>query len=107
MNAGYTISLILRTFPLSLETLNSSVRKNIILLQTSLEAGILKNIGSTRFLDRLRNGTGVFANLGIEVFDDYWMNYRTKARHGMKVLPNRPTPTSKVTKSTKNRALKS
>lgn len=42
-------------------------------------SGNTKNIGSTRFLDRLRNGTGVFANLGIEVFDDYWMNYRTKA----------------------------
>jgi len=24
------------------------------------------------------NGTGVFANLGVEVFDDYWMNYRTR-----------------------------
>jgi hypothetical protein len=42
-------------------------------------SGNTKNIGSTRFLERLINGTGVFADLGIEVFDDYWMNYRTRA----------------------------
>ncbi len=41
-------------------------------------SGNTKNIGSTVFLDRLMNGTGVFADLGIEVFDDYWMNYRTR-----------------------------
>ncbi|HRE46919.1 MAG TPA: type II restriction endonuclease [Aggregatilineales bacterium] len=34
-------------------------------------SGNTKNIGSTTHLDRLMNGTGVFANLGIEVFDDY------------------------------------
>jgi hypothetical protein len=42
-------------------------------------SGNTKNIGSTRYLERLINGTGVFAKLGIEVFDDYWMNYRTRA----------------------------
>lgn len=42
-------------------------------------SGNTKNIGSTVFLDRLMNGRGVFADLGVEVFDDYWMNYRTKA----------------------------
>ncbi len=41
--------------------------------------GNTKNIGSTVFLDRLENGSGVFADLGIEIFDDYWMNYRTRA----------------------------
>ena len=41
-------------------------------------SGNTKNIGSTKYLDRLINGTGVFAKLGIEVFDDYWMNYRTR-----------------------------
>lgn len=41
-------------------------------------SGNTKNIGSTKYLDRLINGTGVFANLGIEVFDDYWMNYQTR-----------------------------
>ena len=41
-------------------------------------SGNTKNIGSTRYLDRLLNGSGVFADLGVEVFDDYWMNYRTR-----------------------------
>ncbi|KAB2902729.1 MAG: restriction endonuclease [Anaerolineae bacterium] len=42
-------------------------------------SGNTKNIGSTKYQDRLINGNGVFAKLGIEVFDDFWMNYRTKA----------------------------
>jgi hypothetical protein len=41
-------------------------------------SGNTKNIGSTVYLERLVNGTGVFAPLGIEVFDDYWMNYRNR-----------------------------
>jgi len=42
-------------------------------------SGNTKNIGSTRYLARLLNGSGVFEKLGVEVFDDYWMNYRTRA----------------------------
>ena len=42
-------------------------------------SGNTKNIGSTKYQDRLISGNGVFAKLGIEVFDDYWMNYRTRA----------------------------
>ena len=42
-------------------------------------SGNTKNIGSTKFLQRLVDGTGIFAKLGIDVFDDYWMNYRTRA----------------------------
>lgn len=42
-------------------------------------SGNTKNIGSTVYLERLLNGTGVFANLGVDVFDDYWMNYRTQS----------------------------
>jgi hypothetical protein len=42
-------------------------------------SGNTKNIGSTVFLDRLLDGSGVFAELGIEIFDDYWRNYRTRA----------------------------
>jgi hypothetical protein len=42
-------------------------------------SGNTKNIGSTKYQDRLIGGNGVFAKLGIEVFDDYWMNYRTRA----------------------------
>lgn len=42
-------------------------------------SGNTKNIGSTKLLERLLNGTGVFSKLGIDVFDDYWMNYQTRA----------------------------
>ena len=42
-------------------------------------SGNTKNIGSTKYLERLLAGTGVFAKLGVDVFDDYWMNYRTRA----------------------------
>ncbi|MBZ0308019.1 MAG: restriction endonuclease, partial [Anaerolineae bacterium] len=42
-------------------------------------SGNTRNIGSTRYLNRLMNGTGVFAKLGVEVFDDYWMNYQTRS----------------------------
>lgn len=42
-------------------------------------SGNTKNIGSTLFLARLLEGTGVFAELGIEIFDDYWRNYRTRS----------------------------
>lgn len=42
-------------------------------------SGNTKNIGSTKYLERLINGTGVFAKLGIDIFDDYWMNYYTRS----------------------------
>jgi len=42
-------------------------------------SGNTRNIGSSVFEERLLNGSGIFASLGVEVFDDYWMNYRTLA----------------------------
>lgn len=42
-------------------------------------SGNTKNIGSTTYLQRLIEGTGVFAKLGVEIFDDYWMNYRNQS----------------------------
>jgi hypothetical protein len=36
-----------------------------------------KNIGSVTKIDQLINGTGPFAQLGEEVYDDYWMYYLT------------------------------
>lgn len=42
-------------------------------------SGNTKNIGSSKLLERLLDGTGVFSELGIEVFDDYWMNYQTRS----------------------------
>lgn len=41
-------------------------------------SGNTRNIGGIDTLDDLINGTGPFAQLGEEVFDDYWMNYYNK-----------------------------
>lgn len=40
-------------------------------------SGNTKNIGSVSEIDALINGRGPFADLGEEIFDDYWMNYLT------------------------------
>ena len=40
-------------------------------------SGNTKNIGSVSKISDLINGTGPFAELGENVFDDYWMNYLT------------------------------
>lgn len=36
-----------------------------------------KNIGSISLIEDLIKGKGIFAELGEEVFDDYWINYLT------------------------------
>ena len=41
-------------------------------------SGNTKNIGSVTKIDELVNGRGPFAELGEDVFDDYWMYYLTK-----------------------------
>lgn len=41
-------------------------------------SGNTKNIGSVTLIDELVNGTGPFAKLGEEVYDDYWMFYLTR-----------------------------
>ena len=41
-------------------------------------SGNTKNIGSTTKMEELRNGTGIFAEHGQKVFDDYWMYYMTR-----------------------------
>jgi hypothetical protein len=41
-------------------------------------SGNTKNIGSVILIDELVNGTGPFAELGEEVYDDYWMFYLTR-----------------------------
>lgn len=40
-------------------------------------SGNTKNIGSISLIEDLINGNGIFAELGEEVFDDYWTNYLT------------------------------
>ena len=41
-------------------------------------SGNTKNIGSVNIIDDLVNGNGVFASLGKNTFDQYWMNYLTQ-----------------------------
>jgi hypothetical protein len=41
-------------------------------------SGNTKNIGSVSKIDELVNGTGPFAALGEEVYDDFWMFYLTR-----------------------------
>jgi len=41
-------------------------------------SGNTKNIGSLTNIDKLINGRGLFAELGEDIFDDYWMYYLTK-----------------------------
>jgi hypothetical protein len=41
-------------------------------------SGNTKNIGSIVKIDKLINGTGPFATLGEQVYDDYWMFYLTR-----------------------------
>lgn len=41
-------------------------------------SGNTKNIGAVGKLNALINGTGPFAELGEDVFDDYWMYYLTR-----------------------------
>jgi hypothetical protein len=41
-------------------------------------SGNTRNIGSTKSIDELLNGTGIFSKLGEHVFDDYWMFFVDK-----------------------------
>ncbi len=41
-------------------------------------SGNTKNIGSATSIEQLVNGTGSFAKLGEQVYDDYWMYYLTR-----------------------------
>ncbi len=41
-------------------------------------SGNTKNIGSVKKIDELIKGKGPFSTRGIDVFDNYWMNYYTK-----------------------------
>lgn len=41
-------------------------------------SGNTKNIGSVTKIEHLTGGSGLFASLGEEIYDDYWMYYLTK-----------------------------
>ena len=53
-------------------------------------SGNTKNIGSATRVTNLVNGTGPFSELGIEIFDDYWMYYLTNDMARAAELPKRP-----------------
>jgi hypothetical protein len=53
-------------------------------------SGNTKNIGSVQEIDKLINGSGPFAELGVEVFDDYWMFYLTQDMARAAELSKRP-----------------
>lgn len=53
-------------------------------------SGNTKNIGSVIEIDKLINGTGTFATLGEQIFDDYWMYYLTEDMARAAELPKRP-----------------
>ncbi|GIK58449.1 MAG: restriction endonuclease [Chloroflexi bacterium] len=53
-------------------------------------SGNTKNIGSVTEIDKLISGTGPFASLGEELFDDYWMYYLTNDMARAVELPKRP-----------------
>jgi hypothetical protein len=51
-------------------------------------SGNTKNIGGVTNIEQLKNGNGPFAQLGEDVFDDYWMYYLTKDMAQAAELPN-------------------
>ena len=53
-------------------------------------SGNTKNIGSAVKIEQMRNGTGIFSEYGLEVFDDYWMYYMTKDMAQLHELPKPP-----------------
>lgn len=53
-------------------------------------SGNTKNIGSCNKISELKNGTGPFHKLGVEVFDDYWCNYLTGEMARQKGLTKSP-----------------
>ncbi len=69
-----------------LEVIQSVVKQFVIFLQPKWKiasdkpgSGNTRNIGSVKEVDKLTNGAGVFAELGEDVFENYWMNYFNKA----------------------------
>jgi hypothetical protein len=51
-------------------------------------SGNTANIGSITYIPDILNGNGVFAKLGEDWFDEYWMNYKvTKIKKDGKTIP--------------------
>lgn len=50
-------------------------------------SGNTRNIGSTRSIDELMKGAGIFSKLGEDVFDDYWMYFVDEQSSKEKGIP--------------------
>ncbi len=50
-------------------------------------SGNTRNIGSTRSIEELINGTGIFSKLGENVFDDYWIYFVDEQSSREKGIP--------------------
>lgn len=50
-------------------------------------SGNTRNIGSTRSIDELVNGKGIFSELGEDIFDDYWMYFVDEQSSKEKRIP--------------------
>ncbi|MBA4382644.1 MAG: restriction endonuclease [Sideroxydans sp.] len=68
----------IRTIPSVIKDFRFFAQPKYCIAATGVGSGNTKNIGSSVKIDHLLNGTGVFAKLGEEVFDDYWMYYLTR-----------------------------
>lgn len=80
-----------------LQNITSVVKDFVFFVQEKYKAatdrpgsGNTKNIGSVIRINELVNGKGRFAELGEEVFDDYWMFYLTKDMAKAVDLKNAP-----------------
>ncbi|MFN8318917.1 MAG: type II restriction endonuclease [Saprospiraceae bacterium] len=69
-------------------------------------SGNTRNIGSTRIISELMDGTGIFSKLGEEVFDDYWMYFVDEQSSKEKNIP-RPYTNLKSYLEYKERGLES
>jgi len=65
-------------------------------------SGNTKNIGSVTNIEALKSGKGPFAELGEEVFDDYWKFYLTKEMAKAAELNKSPFTNLKQYKELKN-----
>lgn len=69
-----------------IDAIHSVIEKFIFFVQPKWKiadaipgSGNTRNIGGVKSIDKLVNGQGAFAELGEDVFDDYWMGYFNKA----------------------------
>ena len=68
----------LKSIPSVIKDFTFFVQEKYRIASTRPGSGNTKNIGSVTKVDELIHGKGPFAELGEEVFDDYWMYYLTK-----------------------------